>query len=351
LSEARAWLEGPPLEDIDLRGAKVATVYIGGGSPTFLGPQELERLLVGLRHTLPTTPDVEWTLESHPQELSPEIVQVAKGAGVSRLSIGVQSFDAQGLEVIGRRHPAAGSFAELKRLVSGWHGGLSVDFIGERPGQTAGGLAEDLRLSLQLGADHVSVYPLSWPSEPRRCADPRDRLGYPDFDAWEIAEGILPAEGFRRYEVSNFAKPGSECRHSLAYWRLQPYLGIGPGAVGTLPLPDRSRRSHRWTIRCAGITPLSAYLASPERPAVAVERQSKRVAFFERIMMGLRLSDGLELVPLRAEFGDELPALLEEATAEHRGSHLEANEERLWCTPAGRRNLDAILRDLTEIMD
>ena len=351
LAEATAWFQGPAPEGLDLGDARVATIYIGGGSPTFLGADQLERLLSGLRRRLPIGPEVEWTLESHPQELSPEILHLAHSAGVNRLSLGIQSFHAEGLRLIGRRHPGSVSLKDLTFLLAGRQSSLSVDVIGEMPGQTPERLAGDLESALELGAEHVSVYPLSWPGDSPRGPDPRGRLGYPDFDAWEVAEGVLLPEGFHRYEVSSFARPGAECRHSLAYWRLDPYLGIGPGGVGTIPLEAHQRRSDRWTLRTTGISPISAYLAAPNLPAVSVEAQSKRVAFFERLMMGFRLTEGLDPGGLREEFGEELVELLQDSLSDYVDSHIDADDRRLRCTSVGRRNLDAMLRDLTKIMD
>lgn len=357
LADTEAWLESPFLEHLGEIG--ITTVYLGGGSPTYLGPDTLGRLLDGLARRLPTAPGAEWSVESHPIDLSREIVAVLEGSPVTRLSLGVQSFDTQTLLLIGRRDPEASDPESLARVLTGWSGTLSVDLIGERPGQSAPGLRRDLETALGLGARHLSVYPLSWPGRGiGGRPDPRDRLGYPDFDAWEIAEDTLGAAGFQRYEVSNFAEPGFECRHSVAYWRMAPYLGVGPGAVGTIPYPPGTRREERWTLRSTGIQPIAAFLNSAETPGIRIETQNKRESLFERFMMGLRLTEGVSLGALGREFGASAlegvkralgpfldMGLLEELEVTGEG------DRRLRCVPEGRLRLDEILRELTNIIE
>jgi oxygen-independent coproporphyrinogen III oxidase len=357
LADTEAWLESPYLEH--LGGVQVKTVYLGGGSPTYLRAETLGRLLSGLERRLPCVPGAEWSVESHPADLTPEIVEMLEGSAVNRLSLGVQSFDGETLSLIGRRDPEASDPAVLGRVLRCWSGTISVDLIGERPGQSAGGLREDLETAVGLGARHLSVYPLSWPpSSPSSGPDPRERLGYPDFDAWEVTERTLGDAGFLRYEVSNFAQPGFECRHSIAYWRMAPYLGIGPGAVGTLPYPPETRGDERWTLRTTGLQPIAAFLGATVAPAVHLETQTKKEALFERHMMGLRLAEGLSLGEIGREFGEDAvervlavagPSLdrgLLELLVDSAGS-----DRRLRCLPEGRLRLDEVLRELINIIE
>lgn len=357
LSDTEAWMEAGYLKGLgDLR---ISTVYLGGGSPTYSGAPALRRLIDGLALRLPTLPDAEWSVESHPLELTEEIVEALSASSATRLSLGVQSFDAETLRLIGRRDTGASDPHRLGRTLRGWSGTLSVDLIGERPEQTVAGLRDDLKIALDLGARHLSVYPLCWPlSWPPSGPDPREELGYPDFDAWEVAEKVLGDSGFVRYEVSNFARPGFECRHSIAYWRMAPHIGIGPGAVGTLPCSSERRTEEAWTFRTTGIQPIAAFLGATETPAIRLETQSKREALFERLMMGLRLSEGLSLGAIGREFGEDAlagilttvrPSLHEGLLEEIDGSG--GNDRRLRCLPEGRLRLDEILRALITIME
>lgn len=357
LADTEAWLESPYLDHPG--GYRVTTVYLGGGSPTYFGAETLGGLLTGLERRLPTVPETEWSVESHPVDLTPEVVEVLEGSEVNRLSLGVQSFEPETLRLIGRRDPEASEPDALGRTLRGWSGTISVDLIGERPGQSAAGLRRDITAAVSLGARHVSVYPLSWPDEsPGGKPDPRERLGYPEFDAWEVAEKTLGDAGFLRYEVSNFARSGFECRHSLAYWRMAPYVGIGPGAVGTLPYPAESRGEERWTLRASGIQPVAAYLRATETPAITLETQSKKKALFERLMMGLRLTEGLSLEAIGREFGKDalgrvatsIRPYLDEGLLEE-VALFGGSDHRLRCLPAGRLRLDEVLRGIINLMD
>ncbi len=358
LADTEGWLESPYLDHPG--GYRIDTVYLGGGSPTYLGAETLGRLLTGLGRRLPTVPGVEWSVESHPADLTPEVIEVLEGSEVKRLSLGVQSFDAKTLRLIGRRDPEASDPKALGRTLRGWSGTISVDLIGERPGQSAAGLRRDLETALSLGARHVSVYPLSWPGGK---PDPRERLGYPQFDAWEVAEKTLADAGFLRYEISNYARPGFECRHSLAYWRMAPYVGIGPGAVGTLPYPEATRNEERWTLRASGIQPIAAFLRATETPAISLETQTKGEALFERLMMGLRVTEGLSLKAIGREFGEDAagrvvacvrPYLDDGVLEEVKLSEVELSggtDHRLRCFPGGRLRLDEVLRGVINLMD
>ncbi len=345
LAESAAWFDSE----------RVSTVYIGGGSPTYIGPERLQRLLDGLAHRLVTSATLEWSVECHPAELTPEIVCVLEESEANRLSIGVQSFEAETLELIGRRDAAASDPERISAALSGWSGELSVDLIGERPGQSAAGFRHDLETAIALGARHVSVYPLSWPDGD---SDPRERLGYPEFDAWAVAEEVLGDAGLARYEVSNFARPGFECRHSLAYWRMAPYVGIGPGAVGTLPVPAENRRPEAWTVRTTGLEPAAAFINADKRPAVTRELQTKSEALFEKLMMGLRLSEGISLDAIGEEFGDGARSSILTAIRPYREDGLledtreaVAGDRRIRCLPDGRLRLDEILRGFMDIIE
>lgn len=226
----RDWLRLLPRE-LALRGAAAArpiTVYVGGGTPSLLGPDGLRALFAALPRP---APDAEATVELNPGDVTSDLAAALRAAGVTRASLGVQSFSDRALRWLGRRHDAARARAAFAALRAAGIPSLSLDLIAALPGAPQGEFAASLREAVALAPDHVSVYPLS--VEP---GTPLARAGVappPDDDALAAvaeAEDALAAAGYARYELSNYARPGSECRHNLAVWRGEDYTGIGPAA-------------------------------------------------------------------------------------------------------------------------
>jgi oxygen-independent coproporphyrinogen-3 oxidase len=288
------------------------TVYVGGGTPSMLSPRALDRLLEGIgsiaggRGGRGRGPR-EWTVEANPDSLGPEAVSIMRRHGVTRLSIGVQSLDPAELSVLGRRH---GADAALRAVALAAEAGLSVsaDLIAGIPASTAtprpafdaDRLASFARELLSAGAAHLSVYDLSL-EEGTPLAAARSRLRFPDededFESRRELEAHLLESGLRRYEVSNYAAVGDECRHNLAYWRMDSYIGAGPGAVSTV-----ARRSGA-SLRIEESRDLAGYaLAASRARETEIE---PRDAAFETIMMAFRTCFGLDLAAFRERFGIE----------------------------------------------
>ena len=271
-------------------GRRVGSVFIGGGTPSLFSPQGIARLLSDIRARLPLEPGCEITLEANPGTFERERFRAFRAAGVTRLSVGVQSFDDRMLEAIGRVHDGAqarAAVAEVAAAFDTWN----IDLMYALPGQGMADLARDLDTALGCSPPHLSVYHLTIEPNTRFALEPPQRL--PDDDtAGEMLDHIVArtaAAGLGRYEVSAFARPGHACRHNLNYWRFGDYLGIGAGAHGKLSFPQRIVRQVRWRdprtymARCLEGRPVSNEheLAAADLP-------------FEFMLGALRLREGFE---------------------------------------------------------
>ena len=224
----------------------VETVYLGGGTPSHVGVARLSMLLYTLSLSMHLTPEVECTMEANPESLTTPMVRDIWALGVNRLSIGVQSFDDEVLRILGRAHDAEAARAAVRAAQERFEN-VSVDLMCGIPGQSAESFAESVREAVALGANHVSVYPLTIePHTPFDAAVLAGELEEPDDDVeaahMQIAARVLDSEGFERYEVASYARPGFECRHNTAYWTGKPYLGLGRSAATMTQNAERRMR-------------------------------------------------------------------------------------------------------------
>lgn len=330
------------LDRLEAEAAEVATaypgpldtVYLGGGTPSHLRDAELERVFAALRRGWADADGrvgrLETTLEADPLTFDARRLELFRRLGVTRLSIGLQSSQDAVLAYLGRAHDAeAGLEAVRLALASGMR--VNVDVIMAVPGQR---LADDLRTVLDLGVNHLSVYSLT--IEPDTPFGRRGIVIDPDVDAdaFELAGDVVAEYGLERYEVSNFARPGEESLHNLAYWRGDPYLALGPGASAYLPEGAFGTRTKN--------PPIKTWLlgAPPERDVLDADD-----VVLERLMTGLRTREGVDLARLEARTGRALaavaPAWLRDAT---RHGLLVLEGSVLRATPLGLERLDALLR-------
>ncbi|MEN6431257.1 MAG: radical SAM family heme chaperone HemW [Coriobacteriales bacterium] len=306
--QAVAWsargLDARPLE----------TLYVGGGTPTMLGPS-LATLVSSLRECLGFAEGAEITIEANPDSLDDRLVDLLAEAGVTRVSLGVQSFHDDVLRLLGRPHDASRALAAARTVrESGL--ALSLDVMCGIPGQSMGSWVASLEYAIATGAQHVSVYPLSLESGTPMAAEVLlGRLAEPDpdvaADMMTAACEILTREGFTHYEISNYARPGFESRHNTAYWSGKEYTGVGPGAHGMLSattaraaglvVPDEVARV-RYAIACDFTYGLD------EAPRADIETLSAQEAAREDVMLGLRMMAGVTVASVEDA---ELTAVLE----------------------------------------
>lgn len=239
------------LRDLELAlpmvwGRPVHTVFFGGGTPSLLPATAVERLISGIRARVRLVPDAEITLEANPGTFEAARFQGFLEAGVNRLSLGVQSFDAGALQRIGRIHDGQAAQAAAAHAIQTF-GRVNLDLMYALPGQTIEAALRDVEQALAFGPRHLSLYHLTL--EPNTLFAARPPTGIPDEDVADAMAQALEARliqaGLRRYEVSAWACPGDECRHNLNYWEFGDYLGIGPGAHAKISLPDRILRETR----------------------------------------------------------------------------------------------------------
>jgi putative oxygen-independent coproporphyrinogen III oxidase len=317
-------------------GESLTTLYLGGGTPSHLRDDELEALLAAIRAAFQGLGREETTFEADPKTFDPERLRRWREAGVTRLSIGVQSTDDAVLRFLGRGH--RGDEA-LQALSWGLEAGFAVsaDVITAVPGQDA---QRDLRAVAASGVGHVSVYTLTieaHTSFARRGVEVDDDRAADDFDA---AEAILAAHGFERYEVSNHARRGERSRHNPVYWRGEACIAIGPSAAGLEPA---RRDDPPGTVAVRVRNPdLKGYLRGdpPERIALSGEAFA-----LELLMTGLRTREGVDLAVIAQRTGIDVEAAFPQALALAFRHDLLRGGGRLVATPRGVRVLNAVLRE------
>jgi oxygen-independent coproporphyrinogen-3 oxidase len=341
----RAYLSEIDRAAAETPGRRLATVFLGGGTPSLMEPDLVAAILARIRARWPVADDLEVTLEANPTSAEAGRFRAYAAAGVNRLSMGLQALDDASLRALGRRHGAAEARAafEAARAI---FPRVSFDLIYARQHQTPADWRRELAEALALAADHLSLYQLTI-EEGTAFADraARGRLpGLPDEDAavamYEITQELCDAAGLPAYEVSNHARPGAESRHNLIYWRSGDWAGIGPGAHGRLTLGGIrfATEAHRDP---------AAWLAAVETRGSGESARNAlspadRAA--EHLMMGLRLAEGIDPARHAALGSAPLdPARL----AELEGLGLiRTGGGRVAATARGRAVLDALLRAL-----
>ena len=311
-------------------GRPVVSVFIGGGTPSLFSPDGIARLLTDLRARLPLQPGCEITLEANPGSFERERFKAFRAAGVTRLSVGVQSFDDRMLERLGRVHDAAQAHAALDEAAIAFDT-FNLDLMYALPGQDLAMLEADLDAALGHRPPHLSVYHLTIEPNTRFANQPP--AGLPDDDlASTMLDAIIArtaAAGLARYEVSAFARAGHRCQHNLNYWQFGDYLGIGAGAHGKLSYPHRIIRQVRWREPAAYMAQALAGRAMSNDEEVARAQLP-----FEFMLNALRLKEGFALADFTARTGLPLSAIQRPlAEAERRGL-VERDFQRVW--PTGR---------------
>jgi oxygen-independent coproporphyrinogen-3 oxidase len=285
-------------------GRRVISVFIGGGTPSLFSPAGIDRLIADIRARLPLEPGAEITLEANPGTFERERFKAFRAAGVTRLSVGVQSFDDAALQRIGRVHNAEQAHAAVAEAREAFDT-FNIDLMYALPGQTLAQLQADLDTALAFEPPHLSIYHLT--IEPNTVFANRPPQ-LPDDDlASEMLDLITErtaATGLQRYEVSAFARPGHRCQHNLNYWQFGDYLGIGAGAHGKLSFPHRVLRQVRWREPAAYLREAAAGKACSNEHEVA-----RRDLPFEFMLNALRLRDGFDLADFTARTGLPLSAI------------------------------------------
>ncbi len=292
-------------------GRTVHSIFLGGGTPSLFSPEAIDRLLGGVRARLNLAPDCEITLEANPGTFEKDRFRAFRGAGVTRLSVGVQSFDDANLKTIGRVHDRAQALAAVEEASEAFDT-FNLDLMYALPGQTLAALEQDVRTALALAPPHLSIYHLT--IEPNTYFAkfpppiPEDDIAYAMLDRITELTGEV---GLARYEVSAYARAGHRCHHNLNYWRFGDYLGIGAGAHSKLSFPHRVVRQVRFR------DPRGYMDNALAGHALAQDEEVARADLsFEFMLNALRLRDGFALQDFSDRTGLAITAiqqLLEEA--------------------------------------
>jgi oxygen-independent coproporphyrinogen III oxidase len=318
-NKTQAFLDSVLL-DLDRRlrevpSCRVETIFFGGGTPSALSVKQLEFLLSGLHRRLDLTGMREWTLEMNPATVSLEKAQMLRDFGVNRVSMGVQSWDPEMLNRLGRVHSAPQAERSFHILREAEFTNLNLDLIFGIPGQSVQTWEQSLRKTIDLAPEHISAYCLTFEEDTeffrrhQRGELPQDTEQ--DAKFYELTMALLGDSGYHQYEISNYSNPGYECLHNLAYWLGRDYLGLGPSAFSTIGgrrwqnTPDTSRYIEQLQ---AGIEPINF-----EEKITGQIRKAEGIAF------GLRTSIG---VPESVIEGRELDALRNEGYLDEENSHV-----------------------------
>ena len=327
--------------------SRIATLYIGGGTPSSIGVEVSEELFSGIHNLGAGWNDslAEWTVEVNPETLTPELLTLYRDAGVTRLSVGMQTFSRRLLTSIGRTGSPDANLQALDIISGEWEGDVSLDLITCMPDQLMSEGVEDIDTITAWDPGHFSLYtltvepgtPLAGHIAAGRIRDPgesQDAL----VEIWHMQREMLKEAGYEQYEISNYAKPGKQSLHNLSYWRMLPYLGCGPGAVSTLPTTRGPARIEN-----------SRYLGSFsfDSKDTAMELISPMSFFIEHVMMGLRLSEGLSLKRLEGVFDvDPLAQMRNTYDAWRRRDLIEKVGQYIRLSELGRMYLDTFLREM-----
>ena len=332
-----------------LPGAAVASVFFGGGTPSLMPPETAAAVIdrTAARWTLAA--DAEITLEANPTSTEAARLRDFRAAGVNRVSLGVQALDDSALRFLGRGHDAAEARQAVmvaQRIMPR----SSFDLIYARPGQTVAAWRAELAQALVLAQDHLSLYQLTIEKgTPFWRLEREGAFAVPDDDAgralYDLTQEATATAGFAAYEVSNHGRGGDACRHNLAYWRYDDYVGIGPGAHGRIAPAGSGRqavRQHAGPETWLGAVGRAGH-GTAEMRAVGATEQAR-----EMLMMGLRLAEGVSEEHLKRRTGCDPERVIDRASLARlcRAGYLERRGGRLRATAEGRPLLNSLLVEL-----
>lgn len=313
---------------------QIETIFVGGGTPTALNENQLDRLCGIIKDNLPISEQVEFTFEANPGDLSIEKLRILKDAGVNRISLGVQTFNDHLLKQIGRVHRANDVYRSISNIKKIGFENISIDLIFSLPGQTISDFKHTLQQAFSLEIPHYSGYSLI--IEPKtvfynlmakgKLVTPGEDL---EAEMYELLMEEMELHGFHQYEISNFSRPGFESRHNLTYWNNEEYFGFGAGA-----------HSYVQGFRRANAGPLKKYmdmLMDGKLPVLEEHKVSKAEQMEEEMFLGLRKTDGVSVAIFTRKFGVDPTRLFHDEMVNliQRG-WLKVNKENIYLTKQGR---------------
>lgn len=332
----------------------ITSIFIGGGTPSYLSLNDLEKLLKTIQQDVPLAEKMEYTIEMNPGTITREKLQCMKKYGVNRLSFGVQAFQDELLQTIGRIHKAQEAKESIQLAREMGFENINIDLMIGLPKQTKEMIDASLQCAMEYGATHISVYtlileegtPLNHDVENGTIQimeedDVADRLD-------DVEEQLMLA-GYHQYEISNYAKDGYECIHNCSYWRMTDYIGLGLGSSGAYFDGQILYRTKN-TENILDYT--QTLLQENKLPAREIEKITPKEQVFERIMLGLRMNEGVQWNEFVERFGCDVKKQYREIIEKYsKDGYITDNEDRFALTREGRRMQNLILLDFMEKME
>lgn len=325
-----------------LKGEKITTVYFGGGTPSTLSPVLLRRLCDGISTALDTGDVEEWTMECNPDDVSPEFAEVLKSLPVNRVSIGVQTFDADRLAWLHRRHTPEQVVEAVRSCRENGIENISLDLMFGFPKQTVSCVREDVKKLLKLRPEHVSAYSLMYEEgtvlhKKLRDNEVEEVTEEESLDMYNAIIDDLSSAGYEHYEISNFALPGYRSKHNSSYWHEVPYLGLGAAAHSYNIL------SREWNI-----SNLRKYIASVEAGELPCEQEplDEDTRYNDLVTTALRTREGIDMSRLTADYA----AYLKREAAHHiANGNLRVDGTNIHLTRKGLYVSDSVMADLIKV--
>jgi oxygen-independent coproporphyrinogen-3 oxidase len=327
---------------------RITSLFFGGGTPSLMRPATVAALLDDAARLFDVDDTIEITLEANPTSVESQRLADFRRAGVNRVSVGIQSLDPEALRALGRQHSVAEAVDALT-LARDLFPRVSFDLIYARPGQTLPAWRTELRTALSIAADHLSLYQLTIePGTKFEALHRQGQIRLPDddlgADLYRATEEECGRAGLQPYEISNYAVPGGESRHNLAYWRYQDYAGIGPGAHGRITIGGslHATRRHRAPEIWAERVERDGHALTDDDEVPPAERAR------EALLMGLRLTEGIDLLWFQSRTGQTLEQSVDNAMLQAviDEGYVQRTNDRLIATAEGRLRLDTLLSAL-----
>jgi len=331
------------------------TIYMGGGTPTMLDKDSLATLIAGVKPF--ARQGCEWTIEANPESLSESILETLSNSPVNRISLGIQTLDPQRWQVLHRVGSIDESISALERLQK-YHYGVSIDLLAGIP-TSEGAQNNSTSIFLEMlellskQVQHISIYDLTLePGTVLEACVASGKLHMPDSDELadlrQSADALLRNLGFIRYEVSNYARPNCECKHNASYWNMEPYLGIGSGAVSTLHLYNKMDQEHLDSMqRFTGTKNINTFIDHPAALPEGIETIDRITALFEVLMMGFRTIRGVDTERIASQFGVQISEIIP-STLQRWKQRIIWKNKRISLNP---RYFDILNRFLVECLD
>ncbi|HBI14042.1 MAG TPA: coproporphyrinogen III oxidase [Desulfobulbaceae bacterium] len=324
--------------------APLSTLFLGGGTPTILDGEVLADIVTGCTELFGLADGAEISIEANPKTIDLDKLSLLRRSGVNRLSIGVQSFNDRELQLLGRPHGAGDAVQGLRLAQAAGFTNISLDLMYGLPGQTPGSWRDSLEQAISLAPTHLSLYELTIePGTPYFQQQTQGLLELPDEEALtemdHLTATLCREAGLIQYEISNYARPGFECRHNINYWQNGPYLALGAGAVACMD--GCRRRSTSDPLRYCEL------IESSQSAIVEEERLEPEASLRETVVMGLRMVDGVSREDLRKRYGWDVRDYYGKAlTRLVDQGLLELTTGRLRLTARGRKFANQVMAEL-----